>query len=99
MQKNNQAVEEHKRRRRPPPNFTMLLEKGLPRKSTTVRCRHRQPRLFLVKGFQRRTARWHIFKPNISIWVNFGGPWNGKGCYVYVRTVDFVTVWYVLMAI
>jgi hypothetical protein len=23
-----------------------------------------------------RVARWFIFKPKISIWVNFGGPWN-----------------------
>jgi hypothetical protein len=26
-----------------------------------------------------RVARWYVFKPKISIWVNFGGPWNGKG--------------------
>jgi hypothetical protein len=29
-----------------------------------------------------RVARWHIFKPKFPIWVNFGGPWNGKGWYV-----------------
>jgi hypothetical protein len=23
-----------------------------------------------------RVARWFVFKPNIPIWVNFGGPWN-----------------------
>jgi hypothetical protein len=23
-----------------------------------------------------RIARWFIFKPEIPIWVNFGGPWN-----------------------
>jgi hypothetical protein len=32
-------------------------------------------------------ARWNIFKPKISILVNFGGPWNGKvwpfGIYVF----------------
>jgi hypothetical protein len=26
-----------------------------------------------------RVARWYIFKPKIPIWVNFGGPRNGKG--------------------
>jgi hypothetical protein len=29
-----------------------------------------------------RVARWFIFKPNIPIWVNFGGPWNGKCWYI-----------------
>jgi hypothetical protein len=28
-------------------------------------------------------ARWYIFVPEIPIWVYFGGPWNGKGWYVY----------------
>jgi hypothetical protein len=25
-----------------------------------------------------RVARWFVFKPKIPIWVNFGGPLNGK---------------------
>jgi hypothetical protein len=29
-----------------------------------------------------RVARWYIFKPKVQIWVNFGGPWNGKGWYI-----------------
>jgi hypothetical protein len=29
-----------------------------------------------------RVARWYSFKPKIPIWVNFGGPWNGKGWYI-----------------
>jgi hypothetical protein len=29
-----------------------------------------------------RVARCFIFKPKIPIWVNFGGPWNGKGWYI-----------------
>jgi hypothetical protein len=32
-------------------------------------------------GHEFRVARWYIFKPEIPIWVNFGGPWNGKGLY------------------
>jgi hypothetical protein len=32
--------------------------------------------------FSSRVARWYIFKPKISIWVIFGGPWNGKGWYI-----------------
>jgi hypothetical protein len=33
-----------------------------------------------ISGFhlRSRVARWFIFKPKIAIWVNFGGPWNGK---------------------
>jgi hypothetical protein len=27
-------------------------------------------------------ARWFVFKPKIPIWVNFGGPWNGKCFYI-----------------
>jgi hypothetical protein len=30
-----------------------------------------------------RVARWYIFKPKIPICVNFGGPLNGKGLYLY----------------
>jgi hypothetical protein len=29
-------------------------------------------RLYIATG--SRVARWYIFKPNIYIWVNFGGP-------------------------
>jgi hypothetical protein len=32
--------------------------------------------------FWSRVARWYIFKPNIPIWVNFGGPWNAKGWHI-----------------
>jgi hypothetical protein len=28
-----------------------------------------------------RVARWFVFKPKIPIWVNFGGPSNGKCCF------------------
>jgi hypothetical protein len=27
------------------------------------------------------TARWYVFKPKIPIWVNFGGPCNGRCWY------------------
>jgi hypothetical protein len=29
-----------------------------------------------------RVARWFNFKPKIPLWVNFVGPWNGKGLYI-----------------
>jgi hypothetical protein len=32
--------------------------------------------------FQTRVARWYIFKPKISMWVNFGGPWNVNSWYI-----------------
>jgi hypothetical protein len=25
---------------------------------------------------------WYIFKPKFQIWVDFGGPWNGKRWYI-----------------
>jgi hypothetical protein len=37
---------------------------------------------FTASGFECRVARWFIFKPKIPIWVNFGGPWNGKCWYI-----------------
>jgi hypothetical protein len=49
-----------------------------------------------------RVARWFIFKPKIPVWVNFGGPWNGKYWYmlwtfgiVCGHLVDFFPFWYV----
>jgi hypothetical protein len=35
----------------------------------------------------RKVARWYVFKPKISIWVNFVGPRNEKGWYVYSTAV------------
>jgi hypothetical protein len=32
-------------------------------------------------------ARWYIFKPKNPIWVNFVGPWNWKGWYVYSMAI------------
>jgi hypothetical protein len=49
-----------------------------------------------------RVARWFIFNPIIPIWVNFGGPWNGKYWYILwpfgifnSHLVYFVAVWYI----
>jgi hypothetical protein len=41
-----------------------------------------EKRAFLGFEIGARVARWYIFKPKIPIWVNFGGPWNGKVCYI-----------------
>jgi hypothetical protein len=58
-----------------------------------------QPKLWLSS----RVARWHIFKPKIPIWVNFGGPCNGRCWYIicpfglfHDYTVYFVAIWYIL---
>jgi hypothetical protein len=32
----------------------------------------------LFHGFCIRVARWYIFKPKITSWVNFGGSCNGR---------------------
>jgi hypothetical protein len=34
---------------------------------------------------------FHIFRPKIPIWANFGGPWNGKGWYIM-----YMTIWNIL---
>jgi hypothetical protein len=51
-----------------------------------------------------------IFNPKIPIWVNFGGPWNGKYRYIlcqlgifdshfvyltYDHLIHFVVIWYI----
>jgi hypothetical protein len=36
----------------------------------------------VVSDLKFRVARWHTFKPKFKIYVNFGGPWNEKGCYI-----------------
>jgi hypothetical protein len=33
--------------------------------------------------FLSRVARWHIFKPKIPIWVNFGGSCNGRCWFIF----------------
>jgi hypothetical protein len=47
-----------------------------------------------------RVARWFVFKPKILIWVNFGGPKNGKYWYIlwsfkifYSHLVYFMAIW------
>jgi hypothetical protein len=43
---------------------------------------------------------WFVFDPKIPIWVNFGGPWNGKCCYIllsfgifYDHLEYFMDIW------
>jgi hypothetical protein len=43
-----------------------------------------------------RVARWHILKPKISIWVNFGGLAIGDVGIFYDHLVYFTAVWYIL---
>jgi hypothetical protein len=62
--------------------------------------------LFYVRVFKPvsiRVARWHIFKPKIPIWVNFGGSRKGRCWYIlwpiglfYVHLVYSVSIWYML---
>jgi hypothetical protein len=53
-----------------------------------------QPFLFFVRGAagfrligeercKSRVARGFLFRPKLPIWVYFGGPWNGKCCYIF----------------
>jgi hypothetical protein len=61
-----------------------------------------------VIALSSRVARWHIFKPKIPIWVNFGGSSNGRGWYIlwpYFRPfglfcghlVHFMVIWYIFL--
>jgi hypothetical protein len=46
-----------------------------------------------------RVARWYIFKPKITIWVYFGGAWNGKVWYSLTKVLNleyFTAVRYIL---
>jgi hypothetical protein len=44
-----------------------------------------------------RVARWHIFKPKIPIWVNFGGSCNVRYISILlVHSVYFTDIWYIL---
>jgi hypothetical protein len=52
------------------------------------------------RGIKSRVARWHVLKPKIPIWINFGGPWNGKCWYIlwpygihYSNLVYFMASW------
>jgi hypothetical protein len=42
-------------------------------------------------NFHTRVARWHIFKPKIPIWVNFGGS------NIQLKMLEyFVAIWSIL---
>jgi hypothetical protein len=56
---------------------------------------------FIVE--RTRVARWHIFKPKIPIWVNFGRSCNGRCWYIlcpfglfYGHLWYFVAIWDIL---
>jgi hypothetical protein len=34
-----------------------------------------------------RVAKWYAFKPKIQVWLNYGGPWNEKVCYMYSMAI------------
>jgi hypothetical protein len=52
-------------------------------------------------------ARWHIFKPKVPIWVNFGGSCNGRywyilwpfGQHILQPFGIFVPIWYIFSRI
>jgi hypothetical protein len=56
-----------------------------------------QTRMYL--NAQSRVARWHIFKPKIPIWVNFGWSCNGWCWHVLAHFVYFIAIWYILWAL
>jgi hypothetical protein len=45
-----------------------------------------------------RVASLYIFVPKIPIWVNFGGPLNGKnvGVFMYAHLEYIMAIWYIL---
>jgi hypothetical protein len=44
----------------------------------------------------KQDARWHIIKPKIPIWINFGGLCNGRCCFLYIYLVYLMAIWYIL---
>jgi hypothetical protein len=51
---------------------------------------------------QHRVARWYIFKPEIQIWVNFGGSFNRRCWYILWpfgifqdHIVYLMAIWYI----
>jgi hypothetical protein len=42
-----------------------------------------------------RVASWYSFKQKIPIWVNFGGPGNGKVWYILWPFGNLVAVWFI----
>jgi hypothetical protein len=56
-----------------------------------------------LRQIREWVARWHIFKPKIPIWVNFGGSYNGRCWYIsspfgsiFGHWVYLVAIWYIL---
>jgi hypothetical protein len=45
---------------------------------------------------ETRVARWHILKPNIPIWQNFGGSCSGAVGILNGHLVYFTAIWYSL---
>jgi hypothetical protein len=48
---------------------------------------------FVINEVDNKVARWFVFKPKIPIWVNFGGPWNGKCWYILWPFGNVVVIW------
>jgi hypothetical protein len=69
----------------------VLFLRGMPISATS--------KLFLQIILPTRVARWYILKPKIPLWVNFGGPWNGKRL-VHIHILghlEYITaIWYIL---
>jgi hypothetical protein len=72
--------------------------------SIRIGSRASSPRNYIPKCCEHgRVARWYSFKRKITIWVNFGLPWNGK-CWnilcpfgiFYNHLEYFITIWNIL---
>jgi hypothetical protein len=75
---------------------TKIASVFIPRKSFLNRCFEakegfcrRQGKSFALSQLRLAAgvARWYIFKPKIAVWVNFGGPWNGKGWFILLYSM------------
>jgi hypothetical protein len=92
-------------------NFSKLIFTNLCNHSLTRSVNQSISLFHLCEKYTRflfdRVARCYIFKPKISIWVKFGGPWNRKGWYVlrpfgildgqlvYFMAIYFMAIWYI----
>jgi hypothetical protein len=53
-----------------------------PQKKESIYALIRKASYVYFNACPGRVARWFVFKPKIPIWVNFGGPCNGKCWYI-----------------
>jgi hypothetical protein len=61
---------------------SLFCSEGQTQSVSLLRKSERPSEKFYETFLRLRVARWHIFKPKIPIWLNFGGSCNGRCWYI-----------------